>query len=279
VEFLAPSRAGDERFSQQLARLQRLSVRPGAMGHYYRQTMEADVTNLLHKIRSPTLVINRTGNRIMPVELSVELAEAINGARIVVLPGTDHLIFSQDVDGLVDEVEEFLIGTRMGADSDRMLASLLFTDIVDSTRLAAEMGDRRWRDVLDQHHALIRREFERFGGREVSTTGDGFFASFDRPAAAVRCALAVAEQLPSLGVRIRAGVHTGEVEIRGSDLGGLAVHIAARIAETARESEVLVSSTVNELLAGSGVQFEDRGEREPKGIPETWRLYRATASR
>jgi class 3 adenylate cyclase len=275
VEFLAPSRAGDERFSQHLARLQRSSVRPGAMGHYYRQTMEADVTDLLPKIRTPTLVLNRTGNRIMPIELSHELTTAIEGARLVELPGTDHLAFSEDVDRLLDEVEEFLIGTRTGADSDRMLATLLFTDIVNSTTLAAEMGDRRWRDLLDQHHGLVRRELERHGGREVSTTGDGFFASFDRPVEAVRCALAVAEEVPSLGVRIRAGVHTGEVEIRGPDLGGLAVHIAARIAAAAADSEVLVSSTVKELLAGSGVRFEDRGERELKGIPDSWRLYRA----
>jgi class 3 adenylate cyclase len=276
VEFLAPSRATDERFAVHLARLQRLSVRPGAMGHYYRQTMEADVTDLLPKIHTPTLVLNRTGNRIMPIELSRELTSGVQDARLVELPGTDHLVYSEDVGRLLDEVEEFLTGTRTGADSDRMLATLLFTDIVNSTTLAAELGDGRWRDVLDQHHALVRREIERFGGREVSTTGDGFFASFDRPVAAVRCALAATEAVPPLGVRIRAGIHIGEVEVRGSDLGGLAVHIAARIAAAAGESEVLVSSTVKELLAGSGVVLEDRGERELKGVPESWRLYRAT---
>ena len=277
AEFLAPSRVHDERFSQHLVREQRLAVRPGAIGHYYRQTMEADVTDLLPEIRTPTLVLNRTGNRIMPIQLSRELAASIEGARFVELPGTDHLVFSEDAGRVLDEVEEFLTGTRTGADADRMLATLLFTDIVNSTTLAAEMGDRRWRDMLDQHHALVRRELERFGGREVSTTGDGFFAAFDRPVSAVRCALAAAESVPSAGVRIRAGIHFGEVEVRGSDLGGLAVHIAARIAAAAGESEVLVSNTVKDLLAGSGVAFEDRGDHELKGVPDTWRLYRATA--
>jgi len=277
VEFLAPSRVDDQRFSQHLARQQRLSVRPGAIGHYYRQTMEADLTDLLPEIHTPTLVLNRTGNRIMPVELSRELAASIEGAHFVELPGTDHLVYSEDADRVLDEVEEFLTGTRSGADADRMLATLLFTDIVNSTTLAAEMGDRRWRDVLDQHHALVRRELERFGGREVSTTGDGFFAVFDRPVSAVRCALTAAEAVRTAGVRIRAGVHFGEVEVRGSDLGGLAVHIAARIAATAGESEILVSSIVKDLMTGSGIALEDRGEHELKGVPDSLRLYRATA--
>jgi pimeloyl-ACP methyl ester carboxylesterase len=278
VEFLAPSRVDDERFSEHLARLQRLSVRPGAIGHYYRQTMEADVTDLLPEIHTPTLVLNRTGNRIMPIELSRELAASIEGARFVELPGTDHLVFSEDAGRVLDEIEEFLTGTRTGADADRMLATLLFTDIVNSTTVAAEMGDRRWRDVLDQHHALVRRELERFGGREVSTTGDGFFAAFDRPVSAVRCALTAAETVPSAGVRIRAGVHFGEVEVRGSDLGGLAVHIAARIAAAAGESEVLVSGIVKDLMTGSGIVLEDRGEHDLKGVPDSLRLYRATDS-
>ena len=199
VEFLAPSRVGDERFDQQLARLQRFSVRPGAWAHYYRQTMEADVADVLPSIRTPTLVLNRTGNRIVPVEQSREAAAAIEGARFVELPGTDHLAFSEGIDGLVDEVEEFLTGARTGADPDRMLTTLLFTDIVNSTTLAAQLGDRRWRDVLDQHYELGRGELARFGGREVATTGDGFFAAFDRPIAAVRCALAMVEAMPVAG--------------------------------------------------------------------------------
>jgi class 3 adenylate cyclase len=275
VELLAPSRMGDERFDQQLARLQRFSVRPGAYGHYYRQTMEADVAGVLPLIRTPTLVLNRTGNRIVPVEQSRAAAAAIQGARFVELPGTDHLAFSEGIDGLLDEVEEFLTGARTGADPDRMLTTLLFTDIVNSTTLAAQLGDRRWRDVLDQHHELGRGELARFGGREVATTGDGFFAAFDRPIAAVRCALAMAEAMPSLRLQIRAGVHTGEVEVRGADLGGLAVHIAARVAALAGVGEVLVSSTVKDLLAGSGVGFDDRSEHELKGVPGTWRLFAA----
>jgi class 3 adenylate cyclase len=275
VEFLAPSRVGDERFDRALARLQRYAVRPGAFGHYYRQTMETDVSDVLPTISVPTLVLNRTGNQIVPVDEARKAAAEIPGARFVELPGTDHLAYSEGIDELLDEVEEFLTGTRTGADPDRMLTTLLFTDIVESTTTAAELGDRRWRDVLDQHHEAGRKQLQRFGGREVGTTGDGFFAAFDRPAAAVRCALAMAAAMPSLGVQIRAGVHFGEVEIRGSDLGGLAVHIAARIAGLAGDGEVFVSSTVKDLLAGSGVGLEDRLEHELKGVPGTWRVFAA----
>lgn len=275
VQLLAPSRKDDERFDRQLARFQRFSVRAGAFGHYYRQTIEADVSDVLPLIRTPTLMLNRTGNLIVPIELSREAATYIDGAKFVELPGTDHLAYSEDIDALLDEVEEFLTGARTGADPDRMLTTMLFTDIVDSTALAAKMGDRRWRDTLDQHSNLVRRELERFGGKEVSTTGDGFFATFDRPVAAVRCAIAAMGTMPSLGLQIRAGVHTGEVELRGSDLGGLAVHIAARIVAHAGGGEVLVSSTVKDLLAGADVVFEDRSEQELKGVPGTWRLYAA----
>jgi class 3 adenylate cyclase len=242
------------------------------IGHYYRQTMTADVREVLPSIAIPTLVLNRAGNRIVPAELSRETAETIPGARYVELPGIDHLIFSERIDDVLDEIEEFVTGARTGADPDRMLTTLLFTDIVDSTTVASEMGDRRWRDVLDQHHAMMRTQLERFAGSEVATTGDGFFARFDRPISAVRCAIAAAAAMPSIGVRIRAGVHTGEVEVRGADLGGLAVHIASRVAGAASDGEVWVSSTVRDLLAGSDVVFEDRGERELKGVPGTWRL-------
>ncbi len=278
VELLAPSRADDERFDRQLARLQRFSVRPGAFGHYYRQTMEADVGDILPSVRTPTLVLNRSGNRIVPVEQSREAAAAIEGARFVELPGTDHLAFSEGIDGLLDEVEEFLTGARTGADPDRVLTTLVFTDIVNSTTLAAQMGDRRWRDVLDQHNEVGRGELQRFGGREISTTGDGFFAAFDRPIAAVRCALSMVEAMPSRGVHIRAGVHTGEVEVRGADLGGLAVHIGARIAAQADATEVLVSQTVKDLVVGSDLTFEDAGEHELKGVPDRWHLYRAVGA-
>jgi class 3 adenylate cyclase len=277
VEFLAPSRIGDAEFGRGLARLQRLSIRPSLYGHFYRQTLEADITDLLPAIRCPTLVLNRTGNLIVPIEQSREAANAIVGAKFVELPGTDHGVFSEGVDAWLDEVEEFLTGSRSGRDPDRLLSTLLFTDIVGSTDKAAELGDRKWRDLLDRHHELTRGELMRFGGREVSTTGDGFFASFDRPISGVRCALALVEAMPSLGLQIRAGVHTGEVEVRGTDLGGLAVHIAARIMGVADQEEVLVSSTVKDLLTGSDLAFEDRSEHELKGVPGTWHLYGVAA--
>jgi class 3 adenylate cyclase len=272
---LAPSRVEDERFDRQLNRFQRNSVRQGAMAHFFRQSMLADIHDVPSKITTPTLVLNRSGNRVVGMALSEEVASMIPDAKLVELPGADHLVFSQDVDRITDEIEEFLTGVRTGSDPDRVLTTMLFTDIVDSTTQAAEMGDRRWRDLLDQHHDLVRAELDRFGGREVATTGDGFFATFDSPAQAVRCALSAANGVSSLGIQIRAGVHTGEVEVRGSDLGGLAVHIGARVAAAAQPGEVLVSSTVKDLLAGSGVAFEDRGEHELKGVPGTWRLFAA----
>ena len=275
VYILAPSRVEDEGFDRNLLRFQRNSVRQGAMAHYFRQSMLADISDVPPKITTPTLVLNRTGNRIVSMELSKEVASMIPSAKLVELPGEDHLVFSQDVDRITDEIEEFLTGVRTGSDPDRVLTTLLFTDIVDSTTRAAEMGDRRWRDLLDQHHDLVRAELDRFGGREITTTGDGFFARFDSPAQAVRCALSATDGITSLGVQIRAGVHTGEVEVRGADLGGLAVHIGARVAAAAQPGEVLVSSTVKDLLAGSGVAFEDRGEHELKGVPGVWHLFAA----
>ncbi len=275
VYILAPSRVEDETFDRQLLRFQRNSVRQGAMAHYFRQSMLADISDVPPKITTPTLILNRSGNRIVSMELSKEVAAMIPDAKLVELPGEDHLVFSQDVDRVTDEIEEFLTGVRTGSDPDRILTTLLFTDIVDSTTRAAEMGDRRWRDLLDQHHDLVRAELDRFGGREIATTGDGFFARFDSPAQAVRCALSATDGITSLGVQIRAGVHTGEVEVRGADLGGLAVHIGARVAAAAQPGEVLVSSTVKDLLAGSGVPFEDRGEHELKGVPGAWHLWAA----
>ena len=179
----------------------------------------------------------------------------------------------QDIDRIADEIEEFLTGARTGKDPDRLLTTLLFTDIVNSTKRAAEWGDRRWRDLLDQHHTVVRGQLERYGGREIATTGDGFFATFASPTQAVRCALGRSEAVDALGVQMRAGVHTGEVEVRGDDLGGLAVHIAARVMSAAEPGEVMVSSTVKDLLAGTDVAFEDRGEHELKGVPGRWHLF------
>ncbi len=273
LEWLAPSRVGDDAFDKRLLKLQRNSVRRGAMGHYYRQTMMSDVRDTLPKIASPTLVMNRSGNRVVPIEHSRHVTANIAGARFVELPGQDHLMFSQDIDRVADEIEEFLTGARTGQDPDRLLTTLLFTDIVDSTSRAAVSGDRRWRDLLDQHHVIVRAQLERYAGREIGTTGDGFFASFASPTQAVRCALAAVDAVDALGVQIRAGVHTGEVEVRGEDLGGLAVHIAARVSAAADPGEVFVSSTVKDLLAGTDLAFEDRGEQELKGVPGDWRLF------
>jgi class 3 adenylate cyclase len=276
VAMLAPSRLDDERFAEHLARLQRNAVRAGAVGHYFRQTLEADVTSSLPTIKIPTLILNRTGNLIVPIELSREAAQLMPNAKLVELPGTDHLPYSQDVDAVIAEIEEFVTGSRSGGDVERTLATMLFTDIVGSTTRAAEIGDRRWRDLLDQHNRLVRTELERFRGREIDTTGDGFFAAFDGPGAAIRCALAIMDSASGLDLGIRAGVHTGEVEVHGSDLGGLGVHIAARVAAQASDGEVLVSQTVKDLLAGSSFAFEDRGAHELKGVPGTWRLFAAT---
>jgi class 3 adenylate cyclase len=276
VYVLAPSRLDDERFSQQLSRLQRHSVRPGAIGHYYRQSMEADVRDVLPTITVPTMVLNRSGNRIVAADLSREVASLIPDAKNVELPGSDHLAYSEDVDAVLEEIEEFLTGTRARTDPERVIATVLFTDIVDSTRHAAEMGDRRWRDLLNQHNQLIRNELERYGGREVATAGDGFLATFDSPRRAIECARAAGEAVRSIDLEIRAGVHTGEIELSEGDVHGMAVHIGARIAARAKSGEVLASSTVRDLLAGSTFAFEDRGEHELKGVPGAWRLFAIT---
>jgi class 3 adenylate cyclase len=279
VPMLAPSRAGDERFIEQFARLQRASVRPGTVGHYFRQGMVSNVRDVVPAIKAPTLLLYRTDDQVVPIEFGRELATLIPGARLVELRGADHLVFVGDTDVLVDEIEEFLTGTRGGSDPDRVIATLVFTDIVGSTRMAAEVGDRRWRDILDEHHDLIRRELERFKGREFHTTGDGFLATFDSPARAVRFGHSMVSAVASLGLEIRIGVHTGEVDLRGADVGGLAVHIAARVAALAGPGEVLVSSTVRDLLVGTGVEFESRGEHELKGVPDAGRLFAAKPDR
>jgi class 3 adenylate cyclase len=237
--------------------------------------MLSDIRPILPTIQAPTLVIHRTGDRIMPIAFGREVAELIPGARFVELPGTDALPFSGDTDRIVEEVEEFLTGAHTGAEFERILATLVFTDIVDSTKVAAQVGDRAWRDLLDQHNELVRGELDRFKGREIATTGDGFLATFDGPGKAVRCGLSITGAAATLGIQVRAGVHTGEVDVREADIGGLAVHIAARVAALAAPGEVLVSSTVKDLLVGSGIEFEGRGEHALKGVPETWRLFAA----
>jgi class 3 adenylate cyclase len=205
------------------------------------------------------------------------MADQIAGARYVELPGQDHLPWAGDADAIVEEVREFLTGERVAAEPDRVLATVMFTDIVSSTQTAAAMGDRRWRDALDAHDAAVRRQLVAFRGREVQTTGDGFLATFDGPARAIRCAGAIVAAALELNMEVRVGLHTGEVEIRGDDIGGVAVHIGQRVSAHAQASEIMVSSTVKELVVGSGIEFEDRGDHELKGVPDRWHLFAVKA--
>jgi class 3 adenylate cyclase len=219
-------------------------------------------------IRVPTLVLHRVDDQLVQVECGRYVAQHIPGAKYVELPGSEHYAFIGDVDRIVDEVEEFLTGMRTSAEPDRVLATVLFTDLVGSTERATQLGDRRWRDVLAEHQADVRRQLELYRGREVKTTGDGFLAAFDGPARAIRCACAIRDQAARLELEIRAGLHTGEVEVMGEDIGGIAVHIGARVSAEAQPGEVLVSSTVRDLVAGSEIIFESRGLQELKGVAE-----------
>jgi class 3 adenylate cyclase len=237
-----------------------------------RSYLQIDVTDVLPTLRVPTLVLHRTDDTAVPVEAGHMLAERIPGARFMELPGNDHIPWFGDADALLDEIEEFLTGSRHAPEPDRALATVLFTDIAGSTERAAALGDRRWRELLERHQTLVRDRLSAYGGREVKTMGDGFLATFDGPAKAIRCASAIAERSSSEGVEIRAGVHTGECELIGEDVAGMAVHIGARVAAQAEPGEVLVSSTVKDLVVGSGIEFADRGSHELKGVPGDWRL-------
>jgi class 3 adenylate cyclase len=233
-----------------------------------------DISDIISTIRVPTLVINRTEDRVVSVEGSRFLAEQIPGSRHLEFPGVDHLPFVGDNAGdIADAIEEFLTGSRAPVAVDRVLATVLFTDIVGSTEKAAALGDHRWHDLLDTHHTAIRRTLSRFRGHEIKTTGDGVLATFDGPARGVRCACAIADEIRPLGIEVRAGLHTGECEVIGNDIGGIAVHIGARVAALAGASEVLVSGTVKDLVAGSGLRFCDRGNHSLKGVPGDWRIF------
>jgi class 3 adenylate cyclase len=251
-----------------------MSASPGAALALTRMNFEIDIRHVLPTVHVPTLIIHRTDDMAIRVEGSRYMAEQISGARYVELPGGDHLMFVGDQDVILDEVEEFLTGMRHGGDLDTVLATVLFTDIVASTERATEQGDRRWRELLEAHYALVRQELVRFRGREVNTTGDGFLATFDGPARAIRCACAISTGVQRLGLQIRAGVHTGECQLVEDQVGGIAVHTGARISALAGAGEVLVSSTVKDLVAGSGIQFEDRGTHVLKGVRDGWRLFR-----
>ena len=276
VHVNAPSRAKDEAFVKWWAQLERAAASPGGIVSLVRANYDIDVRHVLPTISAPTLIFHREADSLVPVLAGRYLAEHIPGARYVELPGEDHMIQSLDqevLDELLDDVEEFLTGTRQRSEPNRVLLTLLMNDIVGSTEQATSVGDRQWAEMLTQYYATVRRELVAFDGREVNTTGDGVLATFDGPARAIRCAAAIRDRVRALGIEIRTGVHTGECEIIGDDIGGIAVHIAARVTGLASPGEVLVSSTVKDLVAGSRLAFIDRGVQHLKGIPGEWRLF------
>jgi class 3 adenylate cyclase len=274
--WLAPSLSDDDEFIDWFARFQRQSASPSAIGQLARMNLEIDIRHVLPTIRVPTRFVHRIDEEI-PIENSRYMAERIPGAELVELPGVDHAPWV-DPDQIVEPIGEFL--RRVWVDRawerteiDRVLATVLFTDIVGSTEKAVELGDREWHDLVERHHGLVRSQLARYRGREVDTAGDGFFATFDGPARAIQCAQAISESVRDLGIEIRAGLHTGEVELADDKPRGIAVHIGARVSGQAAPGEVLVSNTVKDLVAGSGIEFDDRGTAELKGVPGEWRLY------
>ena len=273
ARYGAPSEAQRPGFVECRARLERLAMSPGEFAAIYPSTYDLDIRPVLETIRVPTLVLHRSDNPYMRVGNGRYLAESIKDAVLVELPGRDHFFHSGDIVEMLDHVQQFLTGTRQVPDHDRVLATVLFTDIVGATGLAERLGDRDWKNLLERHHTLVRQELERFRGREVDTAGDGFFATFDGPARGVRCALAIRDLVRTLGIEIRAGLHIGECEIMGPKVGGIAVHIAARIMALSQPGGVLVSRTVKDLVAGSGLDFESAGRHALRGVAEEWDLY------
>jgi class 3 adenylate cyclase len=278
IRNLAPSRADDGAFVNAMARYFRHSASPKAAAALMRMNTQVDVRAVLPAIRVPTLLLYRTDDRDVQVEEGRYIASQVTGSRFVELPGADHFMWAGDSDRIVDEVESFLTGMSHSSDTDRILTTVLFTDIVGSTETAARIGDQRWRELLERHHTLVRRELGRWRGREVDTAGDGFLATFDGPARAVRSAVSIRDGLRELGLDVRAGIHTGEVEIAGDQVRGIAIHIGSRVAALASPGEVLVSSTVRDLVHGSGISFEDRGEHQLKGAPGRWQLFAVAAA-
>jgi len=281
LELTAPTFAHDVELRRVQAKYERLAVPRSTARKVFTLVTELDVRSVLKSIRVPTLVIHRRGDRFIPVSHGRYLADQIADARYIEFPGDDHFPFAgENQDLIVKEIRDFLGGaTRVDrrSQADRVLATVLFTDIVSSTERAASLGDRRWKQLLDSHDRMVRGALDQFRGREVKTTGDGFLAAFDGPGKAINCASAIREQARGLGIEIRAGLHIGEVEMRGEDIGGIAVHVASRVMSSAQADEILVSSTVKDLVIGSGIEFEDRGARELKGVPGTWNLYAVAA--
>lgn len=272
VELWAPSEVGNPEFERWWARLLRQGTSPAGAVELMELYREIDVRAVLPTVGTPTLVLHRSEDRLVPARQAEYLAAKIPGARSVALPGDNHLPTGGDQEQLLDEVEEFLVGSRV-SEPERALATVLFTDIVGSTETAARLGDRRWRDLIERHDQTVRRELTVHRGTEVKTMGDGFLATFDGPARAIRCACAIRDELGQIGVEVRAGIHTGEVDLIGADVAGMAVNIGARVGALADSGEVLVSSTVRELVVGSGIEFEERGSHELKGAPGDWRLF------
>jgi class 3 adenylate cyclase len=273
LSIVAPSRMDEPGFRSWFRRYNRSASSGFRVDALVRSQMSLDLTDRLGDVKAPVLVLHRTKNPILPIRNGRALAAALPDARLAEIEGTGAAIFSDDVEDIADEIEGFLTGTRPPPRHDRVLTTVLFTDVVSSTERASELGDRDWRDLLEQHHRLLRTELDRFGGREVHTAGDGFLATFDSPRRAIECARAAALAIRSIGLEIRAGAHTGEVELSDGDVQGLAVHIGARISTLAGPGEVLVSSTVKDIVVGSGIEFLDRGEHELKGVPGSWHVY------
>lgn len=271
VGLLAPSLANDERFVSWFGRATRLMMTPADRPRRARASMLIDLRPTLSAIQAPTLVLAGTNRRMFAGQRLA--AERIAGAKLIEIDSGDNLFFVGDTGPMLDSVEEFLTGRLPTPDVDRVLATVLLTDVVGSTEHAVRLGDRRWKELLATHDTIVSSELERFRGREIKSTGDGVLATFDGPGRAIRCALALRDALRPVSIEIRAGLHSGEIELRGEDVGGIAVHIAARVAGAAGVGEVLVSRTVCDLVAGSGIEFEDRGEHELKGVPGTWRLF------
>jgi class 3 adenylate cyclase len=271
--IIAPSVAGDDAFRAWWDLAGNRAASPSMARAFLRKIREADVRDTLERVTVPTLILQRDNPDFSPVGHGLYLAERIAGSRFAELPGADVLYWVGDTAPMLDEIEEFITGVRGGSDAERLLTTIVFTDIVNSTERAALLGDDRWRDLLDNHDTIVRHELQRFGGREVNTAGDGFVATFSSPSAAIVCADAIVDAVQVLGIEVRVGIHAGEVEVRGADVAGMAVHIGARVAALAGPSEVLVSSTVRDIVTGSRHRFGDRGESELKGVPGLWRLH------
>jgi pimeloyl-ACP methyl ester carboxylesterase len=277
IDLWVPSLADDPQAKEWLGRFRRAAVSPDALATLFSMFLDIDVRHVLPTLRVPTLVLQRRGDRVVNWRAGRWLADQIPGAKYVELAGQDHFPWFGDAEAVIEEIREFLTGVRVAPEPDRVLATVMFTDVVGSTERAASLGDHRWRELLDAHDAAVRRQLAAFRGREVKTTGDGFLATFDGPARGIRSASAIRDAASALGLEVRVGLHTGEVEVRGDDIGGVAVHIGQRVSALAAPSEILVSSTVKDLVAGSGIDFVDRGEHELKGVPGVWRLFAVEA--